>query len=486
VILVRANGSGCDAHPGMAFLGVPPTWYVPAQGQSTPTPVPTITPTWLPTKIATAKTLNILTVFCQYTPDPVNPLPTPPVPYSVPYLVSLELAKTVFPSVVDFWSAQSQGKITLNMATFHSSWLTMDYTSYEDSLEYPLVATDCLTQAIQDGVDLNPFVRSNNGIVILFFDYFLWNRAAAFTPLSGGMPTIYINGSFYTIDPIFVGNVQSVINIPSLQATIAHEIGHILGLLHSYSPYYLPGDVYGSAWDVMSNAAGTHLIYPTLNPVPPLATPTAAFLVSCGQWQTVDQVCIPINAIPIHRYYAGWVQPAEVETISAPTTKTIRLKVLDSSPIDTNQNERYMIRIDLPTRTEDADFYTVEARMNRPDQASYDNGLPIDRPVVLIHRVKEPDYESPIAQVGRPVILDIDKRTLNAEGYKVGYICNHSKDERGNANDSGSVFFTGEDFIDEKQAIRVKVVEFYPETEMFEIEVSVGQPVPPPLPGVCP
>ncbi|MBE7511571.1 MAG: hypothetical protein HS103_01980 [Anaerolineales bacterium] len=41
MILIRADGSGRDAHPGMAFLGVPPTWYVPVQAQSTPTPVPT-------------------------------------------------------------------------------------------------------------------------------------------------------------------------------------------------------------------------------------------------------------------------------------------------------------------------------------------------------------------------------------------------------------------------------------------------------------
>jgi len=46
VILIRADGSGRDAHPGMAFLGVPPTWYVPAQAQATPTPVPT--PTGIP------------------------------------------------------------------------------------------------------------------------------------------------------------------------------------------------------------------------------------------------------------------------------------------------------------------------------------------------------------------------------------------------------------------------------------------------------
>ncbi|MBE7511584.1 MAG: hypothetical protein HS103_02055 [Anaerolineales bacterium] len=311
--------------------------------------------------------------------------------------------------------------------------------------------------------------------MLLFFDYFLWNGAAAFAPSLGIMPQIYIDGSLYAIDPIFVGNVQSMINIPSLQATVAHEIGHILGLLHSYSPYYVPGDVYGSAWDVMSNAAGTHLIYPTPNPVPPLATPTAAFLVSCGQWQTVDQVCIPINAIPIHRYYAGWVQPAEVETISAPTTKTIRLKVVDSSPIDINQNERYMIRIDLPTRTEDADFYTVEARMKRPNQPSYDNGLPIDRPVVLIHRLKEPDYESPIAHVGRPVILDIDKRTLNAEGYLVGYICNAGEDERDNANDAGVVWTVGSEFVDHEQDIRVRVMDFDLITENFTVKVDMGQ-----------
>ncbi|MBE7511573.1 MAG: hypothetical protein HS103_01995 [Anaerolineales bacterium] len=270
--------------------------------------MPTLTPTWLPTKIATAKTLNILTVFCQYTPDPVNPLPTPPVPYSVPYLVSLELAKRVFPSVVDFWSAQSQGKITLNMVAFHSSWLTMDYTSYEDSLEYPLVATDCLTQAIQDGVDLNPFMRSNNGIVILFFDYFLWNRAAAFTPSLGIMPQIYIDGSLYAIDPIFVGNVQSMINIPSLQATVAHEIGHILGLLHSYSPYYVPGDVYGSSWDVMSDALGNYSIYPTL-PATTTGTPSPVQK-TCGQWDTTGELfCIPNNAIAFHRYRSGWFQP---------------------------------------------------------------------------------------------------------------------------------------------------------------------------------
>ncbi|MBE7514910.1 MAG: M23 family metallopeptidase [Anaerolineales bacterium] len=38
MILIRADGSGRDVHPGMAFLGVPPTWYVPAQAQATPTP----------------------------------------------------------------------------------------------------------------------------------------------------------------------------------------------------------------------------------------------------------------------------------------------------------------------------------------------------------------------------------------------------------------------------------------------------------------
>ncbi|HRF96002.1 MAG TPA: hypothetical protein PLZ51_12435, partial [Aggregatilineales bacterium] len=186
---------------------------------------------------------------------------------------------------------------------------------------------------------------------------------------------------------------------------------------------------------------------------------------------------IPNNAIAFHRYRSGWFQPTHVEEVGSPSARIIKLKVLDSAPINQSANEKYMIRIDIPPRFEhdNRSFYTIEARKLGN---LYDKGLPIliDRPVILIHRIEDAS--------GVAVVVDIDKRRAMA-GYEVGYVCNSGRDQQKNPNDLGAIWVSGEMFIDDKENIQVKVSNYDSMTQTFTIDIQVGQNAPPPLPDEC-
>ncbi|MBE7511583.1 MAG: hypothetical protein HS103_02045 [Anaerolineales bacterium] len=156
------------------------------------------------------------------------------------------------------------------------------------------------------------------------------------------------------------------------------------------------------------------------------------------------------------------------------------LKILDSS-LPIAANERLVIRVDiLGTR----EFYTVEARRKGKE---YDDGLPVvapvDTPFVLIHRVNPDDLSyGTYGFLAR--IIDIDRRTIGSQ-YTTGYLCNNGKDIVLNANDTGAIWLVREEFFDSLADIRIRVINHNPSTETLNIDVSLGQNIPPPSPSEC-
>ena len=148
------------------------------------------------------------------------------------------------------------------------------------------------------------------------------------------------------------------------QQTVAHEMGHAFGLLHSSGPY---DGTYDSGWDVVSGGG------------------------SYAHAQSDEFGEVGVHTIAYHKDYLGWI-PADRKYVAAPnTTRTITLERLAKPGA-----EGYLMA-QIPIGDSTSDFYTVEARRF----AGYDDGIPDE--AVVIHKV-DTTREDRLAQV-----VDIDK-----------------------------------------------------------------------------
>ncbi|HEX2908057.1 MAG TPA: hypothetical protein VHO69_14400 [Phototrophicaceae bacterium] len=142
-------------------------------------------------------------------------------------------------------------------------------------------------------------------------------------------------------------------------STIAHEMGHGFGLLHSSGPATQPplgSGVFVSQWDVMSSSDGT-----------------------C---QVADKIfkCIPPGTTAYQMEQAGWLPAQRVAIIEAGTDTTLTLERLREPDSITN----YLL-VKIPINGSSTHFYTVEARFRLLGHDNYDQNIPAN--AVIIHDV---------------------------------------------------------------------------------------------------
>jgi hypothetical protein len=137
------------------------------------------------------------------------------------------------------------------------------------------------------------------------------------------------------------------------QRTVAHEVGHTFGLMHSVAG---ADETYGNLWDAMSASGGCE------------SDPTYGSLAP--------------HIIGFDKDKLGWI-PAERKLAAAPQgTATIELAAL------ANPAAQGYLLAQIPIAGAPTRFYTVEARL----RTGYDSALPAD--AVLIHEV-DPTRDPP-------------------------------------------------------------------------------------------
>ena len=143
--------------------------------------------------------------------------------------------------------------------------------------------------------------------------------------------------------------------------TVAHEMGHAMGLPHSSGPY---DDAYDSDWDVMSRGGACLLPDP-------------------------DYGCVSVHTIAYHKDFLGWLPPDRKYVAAPNSTQTITLERL------AQPGEEGYLMAQIPIGDSATDFYTVEARLF----AGYDEEIPDE--AVVIHKV-DTTREDRLAQVVDP------------------------------------------------------------------------------------
>jgi M6 family metalloprotease-like protein len=247
-----------------------------------------------------------------------------------------------------YWREVSYDDINLTgSAVFGWYNLPQPKSHYVDNTgaKLDLLANDCTAVA-----DADVFFPNFTGINLMFndtLDGFAW----------GGSNQLNKDGQskHYGITwiPVWGHN----------QHTLAHEMGHGLGLSHSSGPYGVP---YDSSWDVMSGSGGTCV--------------SSDAIYGCNAPHTISY----------HKDILGWI-PSSRKFVPAPgVSETIVLERLGQPVSGSNY-----LMAQIPIGGSSTQFYTVEARRF----AGYDTNVPGE--AVVIHNVD--------TTRGRPAqVVDID------------------------------------------------------------------------------
>ena len=326
-----------------------------------------------------------VTILCRFADS------TDVTPYPVSHFE--QLTGSSYPGLDHYWREVSDGNISdltgsvvvgwYNLPRPRSYYLYTDEDGGED-FELERAVEDCTAVA-----DADVFFPDFDGINLVFNQ-----QGDAYGRSRGGSERLTKDGQtqFYGVTWLHPSPSGSY------HQTIAHEMGHAFGLLHSSGPYgqddpLYSDTTYDSQWDVMSGGR-------SLVPYPGYGY-------------------LGVHTIAYHKDFLGWIPAGRKYVAPRNSTRTITLERLAQPG-----SEGYLMA-QIPIGDSPTDFYTVETRLF----AGYDDEIPDE--AVVIHKV-DTTLEDRLAQV-----VDIDNN--------------------GDPNDAGAMWTPGEIFTDLANGIEVSV-----------------------------